>query len=114
MKELVVLACLMIFSVAQAQIEPTYEQEGQLVKATYYYEDGKIKEQGFFKNKNLEGTWVTYDKNGNKTAIAHYSNGKKAGKWFLWQIDGLKEIDYENSVIANVQHWKEETKIAIK
>lgn len=37
------------------EIDPTYIVEGDLVKATYYYEDGSIKTQGFFKNKKLTG-----------------------------------------------------------
>ena len=114
MKKLVVLACMLGVASLQAQIEPKYEKAGDLVKVTYYYKDGKVKEQGFFKNKKLEGTWITFDKNGSKTAIAHYDSGKKVGKWFMWHKDGLKEIDYKNHAIASVQNWKEETRIAIK
>lgn len=115
MKNLVVFACLAVFGLTQAQeVEPTYEKAGNLVKVTYFYKDGKIKEQGFFKNKKLEGTWKAFDKNGEKTVIAQYKNGKKVGKWFIWQKDELKEINYENNVIASVQSWKENTRVAVK
>ena len=32
----------------------------------------------------------------------------------MWKEDGLKEIDYSNNVIASVQTWREETKMAVK
>ena len=114
MKKLVVLACMFAFTAMQAQVEPKYEKAGDLVKVTYFYKDGKIKEQGFFKDKKLEGTWVTFDNKGNKTAIAHYESGKKVGKWFMWHQDGLKEVDFKDNTIASVQTWKEETKMAVK
>lgn len=115
MKKLIVAACILLASVMQAQeVEPKFEKAGDLVKATYFYADGTIKEQGFFKNKKLEGTWVSFDKKGNKTAIGHYEAGKKVGKWFMWKKEGLKEIDFKDNTIASVQTWKEETKMAIK
>ena len=115
MKKIAVLVCLLSVTLMQAQeITPKYEKSGDLVKVTSFHEDGSIKEQGFFKNKKLEGTWVTYDAKGNKTAIAHYKDGEKVGKWFFWHKDGLKEVNYENSTVASVQHWKEATSIAVK
>ncbi len=115
MKKLIVFACILSISLLQAQdIEPKFEKAGDLVKATYFYKDGKVKEQGFFKNKKLTGTWTSFDAEGNKTAIAHYEAGNKVGKWFVWQKDGLREIDYANNTVASVQTWKEENKIAIK
>lgn len=115
MKKLVILACSLTFGLMQAQeVKPTYEKAGDLVKVTYFYKNGKIKEQGFFKDKKLSSTWRSFDIKGNKTSIAHYKNGKKVGKWFIWNKDELKEINYENNTIASVQTWKEDTKIAVK
>ncbi|MGB1043064.1 MAG: toxin-antitoxin system YwqK family antitoxin [Tenacibaculum sp.] len=115
MKKLIIAACILSVSLLQAQdTEPKFEKDGDLVKATYFYKDGTVKEQGFFKNKKLTGTWTSFDKKGNKTTIAHYEAGKKVGKWFMWKEDGLKEIDFSNHSIASVQTWKEETKMAVK
>ena len=115
MKRLVILAAFLSATFVNAQeVEPKYEVVGDLVKVTSFYEDGKVKEEGYFKNKKLQGTWVTYDDKGNKTAIAHYENGKKVGKWFMWHKDGLKEVNYKDNAIASVQHWKESSTIAIK
>ncbi len=116
MKKLLIIACLFLIGSIQAQdSNPLYEKAGDLVKVTHFYEDGTVKEQGFFKSKVLTGTWTTFDKNGNKTAIAKYNKGKKVGKWFIWSNDGLlKEINYKNNTIASVQSWKEDSKIAVK
>lgn len=116
MRKLLIIACFLMIGSLQAQdSNPLYEKAGDLVKVTNFYEDGTIKEQGFYKNKVITGTWVTFDSNGNKTAIAHYDEGKKTGKWFLWSNDGLlREINYENNTIASVQSWKEDSKVAFK
>lgn len=114
MKKVVICAFLLFVFSLQAQTKPKYESVGDLVEVTYFYKDGTVREKGFFKNKKLEGTWLSFDERGNKTAIAHYKNGKKTGKWFLWHKEGLREVNYKNSMVASVQNWREETKIAIK
>lgn len=93
--------------------KPTFKAEGDLVKATYYYEDGSVKTQGFFKDKKLTGEWVRFDKAGNKTQLAYYESGKKVGKWFIWTDEALKEINFNDNVIASVSVWKSESKIAL-
>lgn len=94
------------------QQNTVFEKEGNLVKATYYYNSGEIKTQGFFKNKKLTGTWTSFDKAGNKTQIAQYFNGKKVGKWFIWEKENLREITYNNNVLINVNELKSEYNIA--
>jgi antitoxin component YwqK of YwqJK toxin-antitoxin module len=113
MKKLFALILLFTVSLTNAQdVEPTFEKSEDLVKATYYYEDGSIKEQGFFKDKKLEGRWVSYDKKGKKTMIAHYKAGKKVGKWFAWNDSKLKEINYIDNAIVSVKTWSEDTRLA--
>jgi antitoxin component YwqK of YwqJK toxin-antitoxin module len=108
----IVILCLTIAGYAQEK-QPTFKAENDLVKATYYYEDGSIKTQGYFKDKKLTGEWVRFDKSGNKVQIAYYSNGLKVGKWFVWEKESLKEINYKNNVIASVNVWKSESKVAL-
>lgn len=105
------MLCLATIGYAQEK-EPTFSAEGDLVKATYYYEDGSVKTQGFFKDKKVTGEWVRFDIDGKKTQLAFYDNGKKVGKWFIWSKDSLKEINYENNSIASVNEWRPESKIA--
>jgi antitoxin component YwqK of YwqJK toxin-antitoxin module len=113
MKKLIaiIIFCATVAGYSQNQ-KPTFKAEGDLVKATYYYEDGSIKTEGFFKDKKLAGEWVRFDKAGNKTQLAYYDDGKKVGKWFVWTKESLKEINYANNAIASVNIWKQESKIA--
>ena len=78
------MLCLATIGYAQEK-EPTFIAEGDLVKATYYYEDGSIKTQGFFKDKKVTGEWIRFDIDGKKTQLAFYENGKKVGahRWNL-------------------------------
>ena len=114
MKKILTTVALCLATIAFAQErQPTFKAQGDLVKATYYYADGSIKTQGFFKNKMLTGEWIRYDESGNKLQLAYYKNGKKVGKWFLWSKETLKEINYENNSIASVNVWKPESKVAV-
>lgn len=107
MKKLIILAVLFITSIGFSQDKKTtFEKEGDLVKATYYYDNGDVKVQGFFKNKKLTGVWTSFDTKGNKTQIANYKDGKKVGKWFVWGKESLKEINYNNNVVIAVNDWK--------
>lgn len=114
MKKIIILALILVSAIGYSQTEkPTFEKEGDLVKATYYYDNGNVKVQGFFKNKKLTGVWTAFDNDGKKTKIANYENGVKTGKWFIWDKDSLKEINYDNNVIVAVNDWKIESSLAI-
>ncbi len=90
------------------------EKNGDLVEATYYYEDGSIQQKGTFKDGKLHGTWKLYDAEGNKIAVGNYLEGKKEGKWFFWTEDSLKEVDYIDSKIVSVNEWNDKTRVAIR
>ncbi|MEL6917378.1 MAG: nicotinic acid mononucleotide adenyltransferase, partial [Bacteroidota bacterium] len=85
-----------IFSIAiyAQDHKPTFEKEGDMVKATYFHEDGKIAQTGYLLNNKLHGKWKMYNVEGKKIAMGEYAEGKKIGKWFFWQGDALKEVDY--------------------
>jgi antitoxin component YwqK of YwqJK toxin-antitoxin module len=109
MKKILILGALVISAFAFAQAKkPVLEQEGNLVKATYYYDNGQIQQQGYFKEGKLEGSWVAFDEKGNKKSIGDYSNGEKTGKWFFWNDKSLSEVDYSNSRVASVKSWKQD------
>ena len=106
MKKFVMMAALLVSCLTFAQNKtPELEEVNGMVKATYYHENGKVQQEGFFKDGKLEGKWISYDINGNKKAIAEYTNGEKTGKWFFWNENSLAEVDYTNSAIANVKTW---------
>ena len=114
MKKLITFAFMLSLMLAQAQEkEPTYEAVGDLVKATYYYADGSIHRQGFFKDMKLTGKWTQFDQEGNKVAVAFYKKGQKVGTWFQWKGNVLRQINYENNTIASVNVWRQDTGIAV-
>lgn len=109
MKKDIILSAILFSSVSFAQeSKPQLEAVGELVKATYYFENGKIQQEGFFKNGKLDGVWTSYDTKGNKQAVATYNDGEKTGKWFFWSDTTITEVDYSNSRIASVKKGKQD------
>ena len=94
------------------KIKPSYELAGDQVKVTYYFENGAIYKQGFFKNKKLSGNWLEFDQKGNRVASGFYKEGKKVGTWFHWDNSKLREINYDDNIIQSVSIWKEDTRLA--
>ncbi len=110
MKKYIILTVLMLSALGFAQaIEPKYEIDGNLVKATYFHENGNVKQTGFYKNGKVQGNWTSFSENGEKLAQGEYSNGIKTGKWFFWNQNSLNEVDYSDSRIAAIKKWSKET-----
>ena len=108
MKKILILGTLILSGMSFAQVtKPVLEQEGNLVKATYYHENGKIQQQGYFKDGKLDGQWIAFDESGNKTSIAEYTNGQKTGKWFFSNGKSLNEVEYLDSRVASVKSSKQ-------
>lgn len=118
MKKMILTVFLFIGLIANAQEEnkPIYEQvEDDLVRVTYFYKDGAIKQQGFFGNKKITGTWTTFDTSGRKTGVAKYKNGKKVGKWLLLTNNGMKEIVYKNNAVVSIKtFYGDDSQLALK
>lgn len=96
-------------SVVMAQekdIKNDFQKNGDIIEAVFYHENGEIAQEGQFKDGKLHGEWIAYDKNGKKTAIGKYAMGDKVGKWFFWNDEVLSEVDYNQSRIVSVSHWK--------
>ena len=104
MKKYMIFAAVLISGMISAQDKaPKLEEAGSRVKATYYYDNGKIQQEGFFKDGKPDGKWVAYDSEGNKQSVGQYANGQKTGKWFFWNDAKLNEVDYSNNQIAFVK-----------
>ena len=109
MKKYMLLGALVISGVIFAQnIEPKYEIQGNLVKATYFHDNGQIKQEGFYKDGKVHGKWISYSEAGNKVSLGEFNNGEKTGKWFFWNENSLSEVDYNNSRVAEVKKWSNE------
>jgi len=110
MKKFITTLALFIFMVnlsfSQA-VEPTFEKQGDLVKATYYYDTGSIKEVGFFKDNKLHNQWISYNQQGKIKVVAVYNKGKKDGKWYLVGEETVKEVTYKSNEIVKVEEVQE-------
>ncbi|HMK07318.1 MAG TPA: hypothetical protein VK476_07290 [Flavobacterium sp.] len=109
MKKYMIIGAMLVAGMVSAQsLKPKLEAYGELVKATYYYENGTIQQTGFFKEGKLEGQWVSYDAAGNKKTVGEYNNGIKTGKWIFWNDAVLSEVTYNDNAVAGVKNWKQE------
>jgi len=104
MKKYMIIGAVLISGMMFAQKEPKLEVVGNLVKATYYHDNGQIQQEGFFKDGKLEGKWIAFDTNGNKKSAGEYTNGQKTGKWFFWNEAKSSQVDYSNNQIAFVSN----------
>jgi len=97
------ISMMMVSAVMFSQDKPKLENLDDQVKATYYYENGNVKQVGNFLDGKLEGKWVSYSEEGNVQAIAYYKDGKKHGKWQYFESANVtKEVNYKNNNIVEV------------
>ncbi len=109
---LLVMVCGALNMQAQ-EVAPTYEKEGDMVKATFYHDNGVISQTGYFADGKLHGEWIMYDTAGKKIATGRYDMGAKDGKWFFWKDEILQEVDYKDNKIINVVNWNNSEPVAI-
>jgi antitoxin component YwqK of YwqJK toxin-antitoxin module len=115
MKKMIIAGLLLSAGVLSAQkTETKYEVENQIIKATYYYANGTIKQEGFYKDGKLQGNWTAYNEDGTKQSIGQYENGQKVGKWLFWAGATLNEVDYADSRIADVKKWSKDAVVLNK
>lgn len=106
MKNVLLMGLLMMgLSLAAQNTKPTYEREGDLVKATFFHDNGQVAQTGFYLGTKLHGEWKMYNKQGDKIAMGNYKEGVKSGKWFFWEGQALKEVDYISNKIAAITQW---------
>lgn len=106
MKKSFLIVVLLVSGIVFAQENDFKHQiQDQLVKSTFFHENGKIQQEGFYKDGKVHGQWVSYDENGKKVAMGQYNEGTKIGKWFFWTGADLTEVEYSESRIAQVTKW---------
>lgn len=116
MKKLILILAVTAMGLQGFAQETTKKQlvkKGDLIETKIFHENGIVSQEGQYTlDGKLQGTWISYDLNGKKTAVANYKNGEKVGVWFFYQGDILQEVNYNNNKIAKVTTWKEsETKV---
>ncbi len=107
----VLIICMMCLSIGVTMAQETkknlFVDKGDMIEATLFHDNGKIAQTGFYtKTNKLQGEWISFDVNGNKTAVAQYDNGKKVGTWLFYQGETLKEVNYDNAKMAAVKTYK--------
>lgn len=109
MKKILIAGLLLSAGVLSAQTKDhDYSIENNIVKATYYYDNGTVRQEGFYKDGKLHGSWTSYNEDGTKQAMGEYTNGKKTGKWFFWTGSVLNEVAYNDSKVSEVKKWSRE------
>ncbi len=108
MKKLVLVFALFITAVSFAQKEQKrdlkFNKDTNLIEVVYYHDNGVVSQTGFYTTDGkLQGEWLSYNADGEKTVSGNYDNGKKVGKWFYYTNDSVKEVDYNANVIANLK-----------
>ncbi len=110
MKNLITI-CILCFTASIAFAQETkknvFLEKGNLIEATLYHPNGEVAQTGFYTKANkLQGEWISYDSDGNKTAVAQYDNGNKVGTWYFYQGEDLKVVKYDDSRMAAVKTYK--------
>ncbi|WP_299319077.1 nicotinic acid mononucleotide adenyltransferase [uncultured Maribacter sp.] len=102
MKKFLIIAVMALSFGAYAQVDSTFEKEGDKVKATYFHANGEKSQEGYFLNEKLEGEWKMFNEKGDKIAMGNYENGVRTGKWLFWEDDVKSEVSFDNNRIASV------------
>lgn len=102
MKKFLIIAVMALSFGAYAQVDPTFEKDGDKVKATYFHANGEKSQEGYFLNEKLEGEWNMFNEKGEKIAMGNYDNGVRTGKWLFWEGDVTSEVNFDNNRIASV------------
>ncbi len=110
MKNLVIFGMLLVSGVFFAQeVKPKFvATDENTIEATYYYDNGQVKQKGAYINGKLDGKWVSYTEDGLKQASGVYANGQKVGTWSFWNAGVLSEVSYDNSKIVSVKKWNKD------
>ena len=102
------------FAHAQKDKVVSLNKDTNLLDVVYYHDNGEISQTGSYTlDGKLHGNWMSYNSKGEKMASANYDHGKKVGKWFYWQNETLKEVDYNKNEIVSVIEWNDKTSVAL-
>ena len=113
MKNFVIIVAILFSGAVFAQDgKPVLEPFGKKLKATYFFENGQVQQEGYFVDGKLDGIWISYNEAGDKIASGEYLAGVKTGKWFFWSQNNDKkslcEVDFSNNQISKVKNWRQD------
>jgi antitoxin component YwqK of YwqJK toxin-antitoxin module len=117
MKRILIVLLLVgpVLMYAQDQRDVTVLKDQNLVEVVYYHDNGIVHQKGTYNLQGeLHGKWESFTTEGKKLSIGSFYKGKKHGKWFFWDNEILREVDYDQNQIASVHEWKEGAKLAFQ
>ncbi|MDO3695504.1 hypothetical protein QVZ41_11705 [Wenyingzhuangia sp. chi5] len=109
MKAFTLILSLFVGLFTYAQNDVKIVKQGDMYKVTYFHENGKVAQTGFIDaNKKMQGTWTSYDLNGEKKSVGEYKNGKKTGTWYFGKNTSLvTQVDFGTDYrVASVYQLK--------
>lgn len=116
MKKIAVILVFFCVTISFAQEQKSnikLERQGDIVKATYFNSDGTISQQGSFKGNLRHGNWISFNNKGEELVVGYYNKGAKTGKWIFKENGNLKEVDYLDNMIINVNEWSNKSTILV-
>ncbi|WP_274474122.1 toxin-antitoxin system YwqK family antitoxin [Mangrovimonas aestuarii] len=118
MKRNVLFLVAFVFGVctyAQQERDLKLDNKNKQIEVVYYHDNGEVSQTGHYTlDGKLDGEWISYNTQGEKVAVANYDDGRKVGKWFFWNDDTLREVDYTSNTIASVNEWTRTSQIATR
>ncbi len=85
MKHLILVTLFFLCGMGFGQTTEEVTLEDSLIKKVTYYEDGSIREVGYFDSKEKRhGIWTLYYRNGNRSSVASFKHGLKHGEWIIY------------------------------
>ncbi|WP_372944421.1 nicotinic acid mononucleotide adenyltransferase [Muriicola sp.] len=108
-KYILATAVLLITCIGYGQKEKelTLNEETGLIEAVYFHDNGEVSQKGTFNlERQLHGEWISYNEEGVKVAQGSYVNGLRSGTWYFWQGETVKEVVYNNNVVASIDGKK--------
>jgi antitoxin component YwqK of YwqJK toxin-antitoxin module len=115
MKNLMNYVMLLVIGVSFAQgVEPKFVAiDNNMIQATYYYDNGQVKQEGEYLNGKLHGKWVSYNEDGTKQTSGEYNQGEKVGTWTFYNAATINKVAFLNSRVASV-HTKSKDYLVTK
>lgn len=122
MRTLILTLVLLLASAMQAQmllgqehwpdgtLKYTAYRAGERVHFISYHENGRMKEQGSYRNGKLDGLWKQYTDTGALLTRATFHNGIRQGVWeFRTEADKpLGQLRYSNGVLTHGEQYNEQ------
>lgn len=99
----------------QKEKEVKLNTDTNLIEATYYHDNGVVSQKGTFDlDGKLHGEWTKFDKEGVKISEGTYTKGVRTGKWMFVSNGTVKEVEFDNNVIASVVDKKGKSSLVSK